>query len=82
MAKVVITLGWKKYVVDAQQALAVSELLSKAEVYDTKYVKDGEDKSVAMYYVYPQDEENRWMMEIMPDSIYRMAKLAGKPEND
>ena len=82
MAKVVITLGWKKYVVDAQQALAISEMLSKAEVYDTKYAKDGEDKSVTMYYVYPQEEENRWMMEIMPDSIYRMAKLAGKPEKN
>ena len=81
MAKVVITLGWKKYVVDAQQALAVSEMLSKAEVYDTKYAKDGEDKSITMHYVYPQDD-HRWMMEIMPDSIYRMAKLAGKPTEE
>lgn len=45
MAKVVITLGWKKYVVDAQQAVAVAEMLSKAEMYETKYVKDGENKS-------------------------------------
>jgi hypothetical protein len=82
MAKVVISLGWKKYVVDAQQAVAVAEMLSKAEVYETKYVKDGEDKSTTMYYVYPQEDEHGWMMEIMPDSIYRMAKLAGKPEKD
>lgn len=81
MAKVIITLGWKKYVVDAQQALAVADMLSKAEIYDTKYVKDGEDKSTTMHYVYPQDDHH-WNMDIMPDNIYRMAKLAGKPEND
>jgi hypothetical protein len=81
MAKVVIELGWKKYIVDSQQALAVAEMLSKAEVYETKYAKDSDDKSVTMHYVYPQDD-HRWMMEIMPDSIYRMAKLAGKPERD
>jgi hypothetical protein len=80
MAKVVITLGWKKYVVDAQQALMVTDMLSKAEVYESKYT--GEDRNLPVYYVYPQEEESRWMMEIMPDSIYRMAKLAGKPEKD
>lgn len=81
MAKVVIELGWKKYIVDAQQALAISEMLSKAELYETKYVKDVDDKGVTMHYVYPQ-EEVRWHMEIMPDSVYRMAKLAGKPSEE
>jgi hypothetical protein len=49
-------------------------------VYESKYT--GEDRNLPVYYVYPQEEESRWMMEIMPDSIYRMAKLAGKPEKD
>jgi hypothetical protein len=79
MAKVVITLGWKKYVVDAQQALMVTDMLSKAEVYESKYT--GEDRNLPVYYVYPQDD-HRWMMEIMPDNIYRMAKLAGKPKEE
>jgi len=81
MAKVVIELGWKKYIVDAQQALVVSEMLSKAEVYETKYIKDDADKGVTMHYIYPQDD-HRWVMEIMPDSIYRMARLTGKPKEE
>ena len=81
MAKVLIEIGWKKYVVDAAEALAVSDMLSKAEMYETKYVDDGNDKQVSMHYVYPQ-EDSHWRMEIMPENVYRMAKLAGKPEKD
>jgi hypothetical protein len=81
MAKVLIEIGWKKFVVDAAEALAVSDMLSKAEMYETKYVKDSNDKQVSMHYVYPQEDSN-WRMEIMPENIYRMAKLAGKPIED
>jgi hypothetical protein len=81
MAKMVITLGWKKYVVDAKLAITVSEMLSKAEMYETKYVCVDDGKATTMHHVYPQ-EGHQWVMEVMPDSIYRMAKLAGKPEKD
>lgn len=81
MAKVVIEVGYKKYVVDAEQAIMVSNMLSTAEVYETRYVKNESGDGVSMHYVYPQDDM-RWQMEIMPDNIYRMAKLAGKPSKD
>ena len=77
MSKVVIEIGYKKYIVNADDALKIAAMLSTAEMYETKYVKDGD----SMHYVYPQDAM-RWYMEIMPDSIYRMAKLAGKPTQD
>jgi hypothetical protein len=81
MAKVVIEVGYKKYVVDAEQAIMVSNMLSTAEMYETRYVKNELGDGVSMHYVYPQ-EDMRWQMEIMPDNIYRMAKLAGKPSKD
>lgn len=81
MAKVLIEIGWKKFVVDAAQAIAVSEMLSKAEMYERKYVKNEGGKDSVMHYVYPQ-EDCHWNMDIMPENVYRMAKLAGKPKEE
>lgn len=81
MAKVVVILGWKKYVVDSADAIKIAEVLGKAEMYDTKYTKDEAGDHTMLHYVYPQDEE-KFVMEMLPDNLYRMAKLAGKPEND
>ena len=82
MAKVIVEIGYRKYVVDAKQAVAVAEMLSKAEVYESKYTKDGEGKSVTTHHVFEVDDAPSWYMHMMPDSLYRMAKLAGKPEKD
>ena len=81
MSKVVIEIGYKKYIVNADDAIKMAAMLSTSEMYETKYTKDDKGDSMTMHYVYPQ-EDMRWHMEIMPDSIYRMAKLAGKPSND
>ena len=81
MAKVVMDLGWKKVVVDAKLAIAMSELLSTSEIYETKNVKGEDGVYVTTYHIFEQ-EETRWLMEILPDSFYRMAKLAGKPEKE
>ena len=81
MSKVVIDIGYRKYIVNADEAIKISTMLSTAEMYETKYTKDDKGDSMTMHYVYPQDEM-RWHMDIMPDSIYRMAKLAGKPTQE
>lgn len=81
MSKVVIEIGYKNYIVNADDAIKIAAMLSTAEVYETKYTKDDKGDSMTMHYVYPQ-EDVRWRMEIMPDSVYRMAKLAGKPIQD
>jgi hypothetical protein len=81
MSKVVIDIGYRKYIVNADEAIKISTMLSTAEMYETKYTKDDKGDSMTMHYVYPQ-EEMRWHMDIMPDNIYRMAKLAGKPTQD
>jgi hypothetical protein len=81
MAKMVISLGWQKYVVDAKQAVAIAEIVSSAELYEVQSKKNEEGDYVTTYHVFDNSEE-RWTMEVMSDSLYRMAKLAGKPEKD
>lgn len=83
MAKVVIELNYRKYVVDAKEALIVAEMLSKAEVYESKYTKDSEGNSITTHHVYDVDQDSpNWYMNIMPESVYRIGKLAGKPPED
>jgi len=81
MSKVMIDIGYRKYVVNTDDAIKIAAMLSTAEMYESRYAKDDKGDSMTMHYVYPQDEM-RWQMEIMPDSIYRMAKLAGKPTQE
>jgi hypothetical protein len=79
MAKIAISIGWKKYVLDSADAVKLAEILGKAEMYDTKYTSNSEGGNTMLHYVYPQEEE-KFLMEILPDNLYRMAKLAGKPQ--
>jgi hypothetical protein len=81
MAKMIISLGWQKYVVDAKQAVAIAEIVSSAELYEVQSKKNEEGNYVTTYHVFDNSEE-RWTMEVMSDSLYRMAKLAGKPEKE
>lgn len=79
MAKIAISIGWKKYVLDSADAVKLAEILGKAEMYDTKYLSNSESGNTLLHYVYPQEDE-KFLMEILPDNLYRMAKLAGKPQ--
>jgi len=73
--KVTIDLGYKSYVLDTKDALTLAEIVSKAEMYEEKYHGGGQPNS---YHVYANDD--RFTMRVLPDSMYNMAKLAGKPE--
>ena len=78
MAKVIINIGYRGYVVDAAQAIALSDILSKAERYDSKY-KSKEDGGTT-YHIWEQTgEDSTFDMRILTESMYRMAKLAGEP---
>lgn len=81
MTKAVLQLGYDQYVLDAQDALKVYEIIAKAERYKSMYRSREEGGSV--HYVWDQGEEREMRdLRIMPDSLYRMAKLAGKPDQD
>ena len=73
MAKVVVEMGWgKSFVLDSEKALTLLEILKDAEVFEEKYSA----KTVHIY----DNADRSLSMKLLPDSIYRMAKLAGKPE--
>jgi len=80
MTKAIVRMGYDKYVMDAEDALAIHEILAKAEHYSSKY--QSKDDGGTLHYVYPQDATDEMRsFELMPDALYRMAKLAGKPDN-
>jgi fructose 1,6-bisphosphatase len=82
MAKAIITVGYKYCVLDAQDALKVVELLTRAEIYESLCVKDSDGNYTTTKHVYPQESEDTHVIQIMNDNQYRMAKLAGKPQKE
>jgi hypothetical protein len=77
MTKAVIEFGWQKYVLDLKDAVALAELMGKAERYEEKYVKDA-DSTVHIY----ENTAGLGSIRLIGDSLYRMAKLAGPPPKD
>ena len=78
---VVINFGYSaNYVVNKEDAMTLIGILERALVWEEKYVsKDNSatGKSHYLYHAYPN--ENMPSMKIVPNDLYDMAKLAGKP---
>ena len=73
----IVEIGYnKKYVLSPKNAVLLAEILNGAEMYEDKYLGSGSGYS---YHVYPQDAAEI-TLKLLPDSLYRMYKLAGKPE--
>ena len=77
MSKVIISFGYKSYVVDGDKALKIMELLQGAEQYEYKYRAASEGGTT--HHVFESDLA---MVDIkfLPNELYQMYKLAGKPE--
>jgi hypothetical protein len=73
----VVEIGYKKYILSPKNAVMLAEILDGAEVYEEKYLGGG--GAGYSYHVYPQDSVEI-TLKLLPDSLYRMYKLAGKPE--
>lgn len=82
--KAKITIGYRQWVLDHDKAIQLATLLDEAECYDSKYQKDIGDGQGAYttHYVYPQEELKPWGLELIPDKLYAMWKLAGKPTKE
>lgn len=80
MSKGVVSLGYGRFVVDTQDALTILEILAKAEMFEEKY--HGLAEGGSTFHVWQQDQANggQYGFRLLPDSLYRMGKLAGKPE--
>jgi len=80
MAKVVVDMGYKSFVMDAAQGVALMEILGKCETYEEKYHREEADiPSHYTYHVYPMDVRGGITMRLVSDEAYQMYKLAGKP---
>ena len=82
---VVVELGYTKYVLPRDKAMALIECLESAEIYEQKYWTEEKRQALGMtepytYHVYPN--ESMFGMNILGDSQYQMAKLAGKPSKE
>ena len=78
MTKVIVSMGWNcEYVMDADKALTMLELLKDAEIYKEQY--RSADKGGTNYHIYAQDKEI-CNMKVLSKNFYNLAKLAGKPE--
>lgn len=79
MSRCVIALGYKNYIVNTEQAIRLAEMLSTAEMFEEKYNGSGGSNT---FHVWEQEEAGKFNMTILPDSVYRIGKLAGKPEEN
>ena len=78
---IVIDLGYRKVVMPKEKAMMLMDCLESAEIYEERYWSEEDRKALGMtgtytYHVYPND--TNFSMQIMSDSKYQMAKLAGK----
>lgn len=82
MSKVVIDMGYKSYVMDAEQGIAVLNALSDCEVYQEKYHSAVDGKpSFNTHHIYALDSTSGIQMRLISNDAYKMYKLAGKPES-
>lgn len=81
MSKVIINLGYRHVVLDADKALALIGMLEDAEMYESKYHSAVDGKSsYNTHHIYPMTQDNAFTMQMVTNESYNLYKLAGKPE--
>ena len=74
MSKVIVSIGWNnEFVMDADKALTLLDLLKDAEKYRNA------EQGGSTFHVFAQDKF-LCDMRVLSGSFYNLAKLAGKPE--
>ena len=77
---IVMEFSYISLVLSVKDALAMAEIMQRAEKYEKKYRRETGGESSYTYHVWPNPDEV--VMRLISDDIYRMAKLAGKPEKE
>ena len=82
-AKIVVSFQtYGGFVMDADKALQVMELLRGAEKYTTKYHHNSGSDSHTTVHVWPFEGDTELVrFQYLTDSQYALAKIAGKPED-
>lgn len=80
MAKAILSMGYGQYVMDMEQAVAIAEMLAKAELYENKYHRDKDTgTATSTHHIYDNENAELGTIRLVSDGFYQMAKLAGKP---
>ena len=78
--KAILNVGYKEYVVEAEEAVAFIKMLSTAERYASKY--KARDEGGTTYHIWDgegTDTASNNTITLLTDSQYRLYKMAGKP---
>ena len=81
--KAILRLGYLDYILPAEEAVKIMGLLEGAERWESKYHKTTPTQAAHhTYHVYSEEAGAEVKnLELVSESMYRMAKLAGKPED-
>jgi len=79
MAKAIIQLGYKSYVVSVAEAAKIIETVADAERYETKYHSAPGATTHHIFYGKTGDSLD---IKVISDSEYNLFKLAGEPEEN
>ena len=77
---IVVSLGYSHYVMSNKDAVTLADILERAELYESIWIRS-EDRNGGpdhTYHIYESDKQID--MKLISTDLYRMAKLAGKPE--
>lgn len=81
MSKVIVNLGYRNMVLEADKALALVKLMEDAELYQSKYHSGENGKpSFNTHHIFPVEPDNGFTMQLLTNESYNLYKLAGKPE--
>lgn len=73
---IVVNIPYGEYVMSTEDAFALAKIFEKIERYRDKYHGGNTPSTI---HVFPN--ESKLSMHVISDDLYRMAKLAGKPED-
>jgi len=80
--KAIVRVDYREYIIDADKAIKIMELIEGEEVYEEKWHKgDDNTESWYTYHVYPEDMDSRTKsLKLINNEAYKIMKMAGKPE--
>jgi len=80
--KAIVRVDYREYIIDADKAIKIMELIEGEEVYEEKWHKgDDNTESWYTYHVYPEDTDSRTKsLKLINNEAYKIMKMAGKPE--
>ncbi len=75
----IVSFSYGELVIPTEDAVTLMKILERAESYRTKYHNNGVGNETT-HHIFPNEAPCH--AKLIGEDLYRMAKLAGKPEKD